>query len=170
MSMVIAIDPGKFSLGWSAWVARKLVGCGLARAERGHHMTIGDLAASMAGQLPTKADVAVVERMVYGYTRIQAKGVKAMARVAADLLDLQAIGGFVAGHSIREGGTIEWFSAHQWKGEAKKEMTDKHVRKALSPEELEIFQEAFLAIPKNLRHNMTDGVGLGLYYRGRKGQ
>jgi hypothetical protein len=164
MAMVIAIDPGKHALGWSAWGNHLLVACGLARAEG---RDLGQLAATLACQLPTGADVAVVERMVHAYTRIKVKGQAAMTRVAADLLDLQAIAGFVAGHSIAEGGKVEWFAAHQWKGDTPKEVTEKRIRKALGPEEMEVYHAALMQIPKGLRHNMVDGVGLGLFYRGR---
>ena len=152
---VLAVDPGKHALGWSAWSGGDLVACGLARAEG---RDLGALAAALVEQVPCGADVAVVERMVHGYTSMAA----IKDKVAKDLLDLQAIGGYVAGASGAR--KVVWASAHEWKGETPKTVTAKRVDKALRPEELATMRAALKTIPKALRHNLVDGVAIGLWY------
>ena len=52
---------------------------------------------------------------------------------------------------------------HAWKGSVPKEVTAKRVLAALSPDELAVLEEAYEDIPKGLRHNLLDAVGIGLH-------
>jgi hypothetical protein len=159
-STLLAIDPGKKGLGWSAWNFGELLAAGIARSPRGlHHL--GEQAIALAAQVPSGADEAVVERMVQYPSRGRRDSVQRQDALANDLLDLQAIGGIVAARCVTGG--IYFATPHEWKGELPKEVVILRVRNLLSEGEAKTLEGALEDIPASLRHNALEAVGLGLW-------
>jgi hypothetical protein len=162
---LLAIDPGKKALGWSAWAAGELLSAGIARLPRGFRLqgeaSLGAQAVELASQVPTGAEEAVVERMVQYPTRGRRDSVQRQDALANDLLDLQAIGGIVAARCVTGG--IYFATPHEWKGELPKEVVILRVRNLLSEGEAKTLEGALEDIPASLRHNALEAVGLGLW-------
>lgn len=142
-----------------------LLDAGLAKVQG--RLELGARAQALADQVPRGADRVVVERMFHYPTHGRQDSRQRQDRVANDLLDLQAIGGIVAGHVVAPGGSIEYVTAHGWKGETPKDVTARRImgpeRPILLPEELEILRRILAAIPKGLHHNVLDALGIGLW-------
>lgn len=164
MISTLVIDPGSKCLAWSVWGNVELFGAGLARLPKGH-LTLGERAILLAEQVPQGADVAVVEQMFQYPTRGRRDTVQAQDKKANDLLDLQAIGAWVAGQSGAK--TLRYYTAAQWKGQRPKAATKHLVEKTLEPEEFLVYKEALRTVPAGLRHNIIDSVGIGLRHHRR---
>lgn len=159
MIYTLVCDPGKKHPGWSAWAVTELVACGLARVPKGRH-TLGQRALLIADQLPSGADVCVVERMFHYPSHGRRDSRHAADAKANDLLDLQAIGGIIAGRS--GAGEIVYYTARDWKGQRPKEATKHLVEKTLTPQERLVYGQALAQVASGLRHNVIDAVGIGL--------
>lgn len=79
----------------------------------------------------------------------------------SDLIDLAHAAGMVAG---RFEVAPEWVLPKKWKGNTPKAICTKRIEKCLTPEEVEALDPS---VPKSLRHNMLDAVGIGLWALGR---
>ena len=86
-------------------------------------------------------------------------------KVANDLLDLQAIGGIIAGRS--GAGEIVYYTAREWKGQRPKEATKHLVEKTLSLQERLVYDQVLASVASGLRHNVIDAVGIGLRHHRR---
>ena len=156
---VVAIDPGKRALGWSVWLYGQLAGCGLARVDTTVR-DLGEIAGQMVDQVPGGADLAVVERMVQYPSQGRRDSQRVQDAKANDLLDLQAIGAFLAGQLARK---AMWITAPEWKGQTPKSVTARRVQTALSEIERVTMDQDQTMVPPSLRHNVVDGVALGLW-------
>jgi hypothetical protein len=92
------------------------------------------------------------------YTQDKAHGVN-----PDDLIQLVGVEGAIAGMlaPVKAVG----FTPRQWKGQVPKEIHNKRILAALSPEEKEAIEEC----PASLLHNVIDSIGVGLFYLGRMG-
>lgn len=147
-------------MAWAYWHNSVLFSCGLATTKP--NAFLGDAAYDIVHQIPVyRGDTVVVEQMVHYPGQ---RGAKADA-TANDLLDLQAIGGYVAGYFKCP---VKWIPAREWKGQVPKTVTRSRVIKTLSDGENYRLAGTTAKYPKSLHHNLYDAVGLGLYALGRK--
>lgn len=162
--MIIALDPGKQCLGWSATIAGKLTACGLLRTQQ---PDLGGIVADYWEQLqpsvPIKPRIVVVERMSH-YPNAR-RTPAAMHATVADLLDLTAVSAALAGRLCP--GQWRFASPAEWKGQTPKEIHNKRVLAALTAEEKIAFEADINLVPQSLRHNVIDAVGLNLWAVGR---
>lgn len=163
---MISIDPGRKSLAWARWVGAHLVQCGLARTKA---TDLSAAAYDLAHQVPDLGAgldrLVTVEEMVHYPAKGRTDARHRADAIAADLLDLQAIGGYVAGY-LRA--PVRWIPARSWKGQVPKEVTERRVGAILTRPERDILATACVGLPQGLRHNVIDAVGIGLFALGRK--
>ena len=162
-----AIDPGKKALAWAHFDGSSLIKAGLSRFPKDAvtwDMNLAEYACYHALQVPP-ADVAVLEGMFQYPPGPQAKLTpKAQIAVANDLLQLQAIGGIVAG---KVGDKVILLTAAEWKGQVDKSVTQHRLQETLDLLELTRLQACLAKIPPSMQHNTYDAVALGLTYLGR---
>jgi hypothetical protein len=134
-----SIDPGECS-GWAGWDAgNRLVGCGI-----GMHAWLKDA-----------REVAVEMPQHYPQSPVPPQ----------DLITLA----FLAGRYIGTASKAEalHFYPHAWKGNLPKDVCGSRVLHRLSAAELSVVKEADHKVPKGLRNNMIDAIGIGLFaFRG----
>lgn len=163
---LVAIDPGRQGLGWAHFYKGRLDACGVVpalKATRSHTQPDLGLACAHAANwvsealpgLPRHTARVVVERMAHY------PGSKAADSKAADLLDLQAIGAFVAGRLNPLPPT--YYTPKQWKGSTPKAIQGRRILAALGPEEW----PAAEALKGAKAHNALDAIGIGLHHLGR---
>lgn len=174
MTNVISIDPGRKCFTLARWGAGELLevlpltatyvaGPSLLNPAMSGSQQLSILANHYATQGRGPADVAVVERMVH-YPGQRKDSRAAELAKASDLLELQALGAYVAGRIARE---VAFISAAEWKGQAPKDVTTLRVVRELSESELATLQRGLNQVPKALAHNLYDAVGIGLKFAGR---
>lgn len=81
-----------------------------------------------------------------------------------DLIQLAGVGGAV-GAVLRPKEAYGYYP-RQWKGQVPKEVMVARIEGRLTPEEVKAIQP----VAASLRHNVLDGVGLGLHHLGRLGR
>lgn len=159
MTTVLSVDPGSKGLGWARWLDGQLIMMGYSRSAA---KDIEERAIAHALAIPgPRVDVAVVERMTLypGQSKSQA--------AANDLLDLQLIGGYVAGACLGLGGRLKAVRPSEWKGQVPKEIMGRRIVSRLHQVEAERLTFALEKIPASLQHNLLDAVGIGLAFLGR---
>lgn len=182
MSNILSIDPGRWKVAWAFWEGTELAGCGVSRLpKRDRNLDesidyfIGTIASELKGS--DICQYSVVERMKYYPGR--GKG------DANSLLDLQAIGGAVGAKLAQN---LKLVYPSEWKANRPKDVCQREVerqlsrsrfRKELNPEtgvlesveyaysEREIFDEALKVLPKDIKHDLYDAVGIGLSFHRR---
>lgn len=103
-----------------------------------------------AENAPDPADEIVIEVMkVYRFQKGD----------PADLIELSGVGGAIIAPSISAHGYL----AREWKGQVPKDVMGSRIEAVLSETE----KAAIEKCPKSLRHNVLDGVGIGLHHLGR---
>lgn len=163
----LSIDPGKKALAWAAWDGWALFACGMSRLpNKQPHGHLGDIAKVHAQAIPGGVDLVVVEEMAAPYER-QKDTAQKEARTLVDLLQLQAIGGMVAGTLVRPGGDIHPVKANDWKGSMGKDKIPHWVSKTLTQPEADILAAALALHRGDLRHNIWEAVAIGLTYSRR---
>lgn len=153
----LAIDPGVQGCGWAEFTGPTLMSCGYLRSTG---ETMAERAMSYAKYFQSESfNHVVVERMRH-YPNAQERDAK-----ANDLLDLQLLGGYIAG-SLR----CNFFSvfASEWKGQVPKDVMNARVMKRLRDLERVRFNHDVEKIRPSLRHNVIDAIGIGLWYLGRR--
>ncbi len=152
--MLLAIDPGGAQMAWALFNQGRLTHCGLWRTKE---KTLDARALDyslQARNLPASVGEVVVERMTT-YPGDPGK--------ANDLLDLQALGAFVAGGL----GPARCVRAAEWKGQVPKEIMQRCIAKMLDPLETSRLISGTGLAPVSLQHNVYDAVGIGLFAVGR---
>ena len=147
--MLLSVDPGTRSLAWASWHDR-LSACGLARTKK---QGLGAQAHDLVTQLPA-GDLEVVVELprIYPYDK---------KRQPNDLIDLA----FVAGMCGLLGDSVTAVVPTTWKGQTPKPIHHRRIMEQLTMEELLVVKACIANIPKSLRHNVIDAIGIGLYYR-----
>lgn len=148
---LLSIDPGKRCLGWALW-GSSLEACGIVRTK------VDDLglgAQELVGRLPTGAELVVVELpRIYPYER----------RINVnDLIDLAAVAGACAAV-----GPVQFVWPATWKGQVPKDISHQRIQKALTATERDVVERDLAQVPKSLRHNVLDAIGIGQWRRGRR--
>lgn len=154
MSLVLSIDPGKHAHGCALWESGELTSAWYQRDEgweKALEERIGWFYAHLA---------AVVYEFPRVYPQSRSRG---GLKGQNDLLDLA----FSAGRAVEAvsslGGAprLVRYEPREWKGTAPKEIMIERFKERLSEDERDRVE---LPTRKDLRHNVWDGVGVGLYY------
>lgn len=162
MKTVLAIDPGKGALGWAFGRGQSLVACGLSRRPTKTRLSLGDLASFHAFNVRLHLEglepTIVVCELMASYSVGSQKGDQ------NDLIELATIGAQVAG---------QWTSAEciyvkpsEWMGGSG---VPEHVTARRVDRELVVrgchasLLGALERVPKSLRHNVYDAVGIWIH-------
>lgn len=166
--LLLAIDPGIKGLGWALFEHRQLARCGVVpEFPRVAYQApdLGDLCSWASVKVSealggAKADAVAVERMRHypGSSHNDAK--------ANDLLDIQAIGAYVAGACAVFGTGVHYYAPQEWKGSTPKAVMGRRILAALTPHEAGIAAQ----IQGSKAHNATDAIGIGLHHLARLGR
>ena len=145
---LIAVDPAKLSVGWAAFEGARLRSCGLIRQlERGSFLLdLGRMFADLEGP-----EVVIEVPQVYQQ--------RSWAGDPNDLIDVALTAGSVQGFA-RLCRTI-LVRPRQWKGTRSKSVCNKLTLKSLDEGERLIYER--IAVPRHLRHNVLDAIGIGLW-------
>lgn len=151
---LIAIDPGKLSIAWAMFDEDELRRCGLMRAK-----TIADLAAEANLALGfAMADRAVVE-VPQIYAQRKHKGGQ------NDLIDVAVTAG-IAVATLKLCHDVKLVRPRAWKGNRPKDVDNRLTLARLSVVERAVLDR--IDVPKSLRHNVIDAIGIGLWALGRR--
>lgn len=143
---VLSVDPGE-DLGWGGFNGKELIGCGLEHIDTfragGRHLVI---------EKPE----------IYPTMKIDAN----------DLITLAILAGRVI-ERVRAQETREVLPK-EWKGQVPKPkhkgemyIIERRIRGILTMKELKIYETGMSLCAPGQRHNVTDGVGIGLSHLGR---
>lgn len=165
MSYVVSIDPGLRGCGVAVFRDTELVWASYIRSpnakDRGPKAWL-DMAIQVEAELRSlfedlfieggTLDAALVVEVPQVYRGAQQKG------DPDDLLQLVGVEGWVAGllRAVR----VVGYRPREWKGQVPKDVHVRRIEAILLPEEKARMQKC----PASLRHNMLDGVGIGLFH------
>jgi hypothetical protein len=155
----LAIDPGQQGLAWVLG-GEELISGGVVTLGKGKLYTEASVA---TGAMPSPSQVRhiALERMWYYPQRSSAK---ASSEIKA-ILDLQAIGGLVAGYYRVP---ITYYTAREWMGGSlPAHIVQGRVEMFLQGQEKDVFASILRATRKDLRHNAYDAAGIWLRHQGR---
>lgn len=157
--MLIAIDPGKRSLGWARFDYdlhdQRLAACGLLRWKDWAAMCGGML--WLYERLGGEQSGEIVIEVPQVYQQRHWKG------DPNDLVDVALVAG-AAG--VKFGPTVLFVRPREWKGSRPKKADHALTLSRLSPDELAELDQ--VDAPKSLRHNVLDAIGMGLWKLGRR--
>ncbi len=145
---ILAIDPGVHIHAW-ALIGKGLLDCGLG------------------GRFPRDVDRVVIE-MPRIYPRSRSKG------RPNDIVDLAYAAGVAVGSIVANNVAVkvQLVEPRTWKGTIPKHkkwdqyLIHKRLSAWLSPDEQKVYVTALNRLTANLRHNITDAVGIGLWAYG----
>lgn len=171
---LLSIDPGRLVLGYALWKESNLTGVGLSVCKAlspaiPGSLQVSQLAAEHASQVGeaiilstnfSHVQNCAVEFMVHYPDHGRKDTKQAQEAKAKDLLDLQAIAGWVAGQSSFN---ARHYTPAMWKGQMPEDVTTIKVVKALNDFEVDVLSRAKLQYPKHLHHNLIDAIGIGLH-------
>jgi hypothetical protein len=147
---ILTFDPGKTVVGWAYFRSRRLDDCGLFYTQ--------DWAISMNWlrvALPFSR-VLIESQQIYAQ-RLQ-KGRQ------SDLIDVAHVAGAIFG-VFGGRSPIDFVLPHTWKGNVPKKIMLERISKKLEAQEKAIFDSKI--VPRKLRHNILDAIGIGLWKSGR---
>ena len=153
--MLISIDPGKHSLGWARFDDERLTACGLLRWKDWASMAGG--MSWMQERLGSEPSTLIVIEVPQVYRQRFWKG------DPNDLIDVALVAG-AAGMIFGPG--IKFIRPHEWKGGRGKNVDHPLTLSRLSSSERVELDK--LDVPKSLRHNVLDAIGIGLWKLGRR--
>lgn len=167
MEMLIGFDPGLREAGLAVFEGNKLTRATLVRSpekeKRGPEAWLA-MAKAVADELHLDFLNTQSRRLTLVVEHQQVYQQKFWKGDPDDLLQLAGVNGAVC-KSIWADRYIHTLP-RQWKGTVKKEVWTKRIESKLTPEEI----QNLVPCPASLRHNLLDGVGLGLWYLGRLGK
>jgi hypothetical protein len=164
---ILAIDPGKNALGWAYYGQLGfLLACGVVRSETPTTPggdPVGPVAKHIHRQLheqiaiyPPAAGL-VIEKMKI-YPGPHAKG------DPDDMIQLSYISGGVQNLPSCWGAEPVLVEAHGWKGQVPKDIFQRDmIKPSLTSSEMALAEASMQAVPKSLKHNGWDAVGIGLW-------
>lgn len=159
--ITVSIDCGLRGCGVGVFRDKKLLKAGYVKnPEQEKRGAVAWIAMAMAVDAwlnLEQIDQVVLETM-HSYELRQQKGDQ------NDLLEVNGVAGALAG-LLATGHNVTSYLPSQWKGQVPKDVHNKRVMNALTPDEA----DAFAACPASLKHNVIDGVGIGLFALGRMG-
>lgn len=156
---VLAIDPGQQGLAWMLGGEELIGGAVITLPKADLYRQAAVALMFMPG--PGQVRHIALERMWYYPQRSSAK---ASSEIKA-ILDLQAIGGLVAGYYRCP---VTHYTAREWMlGSLPSHIVQGRVEMFLQGRETDVFVEILRATRKDLRHNAYDAAGIWLRYQGR---
>jgi hypothetical protein len=152
-SITIAIDPGD-DTGWSKWIDRRLVACGLCQPFEYTELPF------VIGMPLTLPDLVIEEPADYGRNRkTDPNKLLVLQRKVGILFGVFAAYYHLLGYRLDP----QLVKPYGWKGQLPKEIChDRELPKLDSGEQM-ILQEAFKTITKSKQHNTKDAVCFGLW-------
>lgn len=133
----LSIDPG-VDTGWALWT-----------------WPLCQLAAAGIGKPPVEVAyrLAVEKPQVYPQSPVPPN----------DLITLAMKAGRYVGAFDGPGLETVTVLPHEWKGNIPKDICEARIRRALAIPELSVATDAEMEVPKSLRNNMWDAIGIGLF-------
>lgn len=160
MSSRLALDPGRQGFGWARGAYGQLVAAGVV--PQPHTGASLELVAANVINALLRADTVVIERMRMYPPKDGKRRETEQYRtaVANDLLDLQAIGGMVAG-ALTMPERVRWVHPGAWKGSTTAEQIEARLDAWAGwlPAERPVWAQV-KALGKTLRHNAVEAVAL----------
>ncbi len=158
MTIVGALDPGMRACGTAVFVEGTLVAAGLVRnavvKDRGQVCWRGMAEAVVGWFERWSLDVFVTEYQQTYATRYQVGN-------QDDIIQLACTTGAIC-HAVAAKERVEYLP-RQWKQQVPKDVMCARIESKLTAAEIATFEP----MPKTLRHNAVDSVGIGLFYLGR---
>ena len=145
---LVAVDPGK-NLGFAAFQNGFLLDCGLFVCEDTRELT---------KNLFHSCDVVKPDQAVIELPRVFPQ--KSWKGDPNDLIQVAKIAG-IAIAALSPFCDVDEIYPQEWKGNRPKDVDNKHTISLLKDFELDIYNA--LHVPKNLRHNVIDAIGIGLW-------
>jgi hypothetical protein len=164
---MLSFDPGA-DTGWGVFVpgpsgaldrSARLVSCGLSTAKKPSMPAPGnECTLAPAGGCYGPIRRVVSERpKYYPQSKVPAK----------DLITLAIRAGMTAGPYAAAGAEVEFFEPWEWKGVVPKDTHHQRLWSKLTPTEQNLVSNAARGIAPSKRHNIMDGIGIGLFALGR---
>lgn len=157
---MLALDPGLHAFGWAR--GSHVVGlesCGLATAPKAVK-DLNALIVRLSAQMPSgPPGVVLLEQMTMRQNDERSQ--------PEDLLRVQLVGASVAG-ILASPHAPEFVTPMTWKGCVPKEIHHGRIVRRLDETERAVLERDLVGVPKGLRHNVMDAVGILLYGLGRK--
>lgn len=159
----VSVDPGAYHAAWALFEAGTLYACGHVRADKSLTDPLA-ISLDVASQLMSALEdldrfelphCLVIERMV---SRGE-NGMHAVDAILAVSMSVGAIGSCFHQVVSRTPG--------EWKNNAPKEVTDRHVRRELNNAEHAILTMTLKNTPKAHHDDVRDAVAIGLSHAGR---
>lgn len=152
---ILAVDPGTKELGWCSMSTTidghpVVVGAGLLRAKN---------FSAMLEALPAFCAQWNIAELVVEMPKVYRRG---EAKVdPADLILIAMVGGAVIGGVCH---TKTWTPLpSDWKGQVPKDVMQKRLKKLLSKRELETVEQDLADVPRGVRHNVWDAIGIAMW-------
>lgn len=146
--MIVSIDPGVHAVGWAQFAPR-LVACGLVRGD------LVELRIALAAPLSGAAVVVVEVPQVYPRAKVDPN----------DLVDVAVVAGMVLGLAPQSSDVVVVHPS-TWKGQRPKDIDARLTRSLLDVDERRLVDD--VDVPRSLRHNVVDAVGIGLWRLSRR--
>jgi hypothetical protein len=105
--------------------------------------------------------------MPRGFAYIELPRVYPGTKAKGDPNDLIAVAA-VAGAWAASLPSVTFLAPSEWKGQLPKRVCEERIRAKLSARELETLERCLGPIPRSLRHNALDAVGIALHGAGRR--
>lgn len=160
--MIVSIDPGKFCLGWCAWVDNVLTHAGLSVLPVEPRAQVNELASlhvrNIREKLHERPDKVYVEQMQLSQHRDPTR--RKAIKVGNDLL---AITNIAASVTSMLGGQLVHVPIRDWKSNAFKTVTEARVLNTLDEAERAVLRAALWSVRAKLHHNLYDAAGIGLH-------
>lgn len=161
MSTLLSIDPGTKNLGWALFEEERFVlgGCSrtsLRTRDDQVHVHVETIQAALRSYGAGLRVYGALESMKHHSRRARSN--------PNDLLDVQMVGGLVAGHLCVR---VRTLPATQWKGSIPKSVHHERITRKLDAAELVVLQESVRDVPSGNHKEVLDAVGIGLYHLGR---
>ncbi len=158
MSWLITIDPGLRGCGCALWRPNKML-------DRAKYVVAHD---GFEGLAPAVARMANAVRhwqpVGDGSVVIEIPQTYGGRAKKGDANDLIALGAVCGALLAQLGRPTTFVTPHEWKGSTPKEVTARQVKDKLTAEE---WARVEWPTAKGLRHNVIDGIGIGLAQLGR---
>lgn len=156
--MLLAVDPGTKHVAYAQFDEMRLDDCGLWRSNA---KELVDRIVDFHYQLIRSKSINYIGRVVVELPVVYGPG---KTRNPADLIDLTLVAGsFIPLASV----SAVTQTPAEWKGQRPKHVCQRHIEAELRASERGIINKKFQNIPKSLRHNVWDAIGLGMSHLGR---
>ena len=155
--MLVSVDTGSKAAGVACFKNNQLHLAFLARGETWQETTQA-ITTTLADRMSTPTTLVLEKMQIYAPSKQKGR--------QKDLLTLTLMAGALIA-SIGFDVEHELVTPAAWKGQLPKEVLTERVKKCLSEKE---HARVELSKALSLNHNLWDGVGIGLWHLGRKGQ